>query len=80
MLGEYATAAVDFKCWWMIILSELQEMNWGQLPELIKLTCFVLTGNKTNFRDFQRMLFACFNGMCVSVFCTLGVCVRACVE
>lgn len=67
------TAAADFKCWRMNIFSELEEVklllnlmlkekNWGQLPELMRLECFILTGNKTNFRDFQRMLFACLMG------------------
>lgn len=65
------TAAADLNWWWMDVFSELEEvqlllnlmlkqMNWGQLPELIRLAGFIQTGNETNFRDFQRMLFACW--------------------
>lgn len=64
------TAAADFKCWWVNIFSELEEVKLllnlmlkekkrGQLPELMRLECFILMGKKANFRDFQRMLFAC---------------------
>lgn len=30
----------------------LKDLNWGQVPELMGIAYFVLTGNKANFRDF----------------------------
>lgn len=52
----------------------LKEKNRGQLPELMRLEGFILTGNKTNFRDFQRCM---FDGtrVCVLHSVSAGACV-----
>lgn len=30
----------------------LKVLDWGQVPECVRIVCFVLTGFKANFRDF----------------------------
>lgn len=51
LVGEYFTELEEVK---LLLNLTPKEKNWGHLPELVRLECFILTGNKTNFRDFQR--------------------------
>lgn len=51
LVGEYFTELEEVK---LLLNLTSKEKNWGHLPELVRLECFILTGNKTNFRDFQR--------------------------